>query len=138
MAKAFAIDLSKYDSEFFDAALNRIEAAANVIRDDAKRILKGKLKGDWQEHGPYKGGPIWTERTKGAMVETIRVVRSKNPAVKNILVIAGTYKTWWALQMEYGRGQWRGGARSFMRPALKNTESRVTAVLEGGHGEAKI
>jgi len=135
--KSIDIDLSKYDLEFFAAALDRVEAAANVIRDDAKVKLKAKLKGNWQEHGPYRGGPVWTAREKGAMVETIRTVRSKNPAVKNILLIAGNYKTWWAIQMEYGRGQWRGGARSFMRPALKGTEGRVTVILEGGHGGLK-
>ena len=131
------IDLSKYDSEFFAAALDRVEAVANVIRDDARVKLKAKLKGNWQEHGPYKGGAVWTERTKGAMVETIRVTRSKNPAIKNILLIAGNFKAWWAIQMEYGRGQWRGGARSFMRPAIKSTEGKVTAILEGGRGETK-
>ena len=129
------IDLSKYDSQHYAVAMDRMEAAANVLRDEAKRILKSKLKGNWQEHPPYKGMPIWTERTKGAMVETIRVVRSKNPASKNVLVIAGTFKTWWAVQLEYGRGQWRGGARSFMRPAIKNTQSKITAILEGGSGQ---
>ena len=148
--KSLDIDLSKYDSEFFEVAMNRVEAAACVIRDDAKRILRGKLTGmttihrktslgftldiqiPWKEHGPYKGGAIWTERTKGAMVDTIRVTRSKNKKVKNVLVIAGNFKTWWAMQLEYGRGAWRGGAKSFMRPAMKGAESKIIGILEGG------
>jgi len=130
--KSLDIDLSKYDSEFFEVAMNRVEAAARVIRDDAKRILQSKLKGNWQEHGPYKGGAIWTERTKGAMVDTIRVTRSRNKKVKNVWVMAGNFKTWWARQLEYGRGGWRGGAKSFMRPAMKGAESKIIGILEGG------
>jgi len=126
------IDLSQYDTIFFAEAMDRVEAAAIVIRDEAKRILKGKLKGNWQEHPPYKGGSVWTEREKGAMVETIRAVRSRNEKIKNVYVIAGNYKTWWAVQLEYGRGQWRGGAKPFMRPAMKATETKVHAILEGG------
>jgi hypothetical protein len=112
MAK-FNLDLSKYDSEFLEAALDRVEKAANVIRDDAKPILRAKLKGNWTEHGPYRtgknAGQIWTERYKQEMVKTIRTVRSRDKSKKNVFVMAGNYKTWWALQMEYGHGDWKGG-----------------------------
>ena len=47
-------------------------------------------------------------------------------------MIAGNYKTWWATQLEFGRGQWRGGKKSFMRPAVNKTKGQVTAILEGG------
>ena len=139
--KSHDIDLSRYDQEILSDALDRVEAAAEVLRDKAKSNLRSKLKGTWTEHGPYKtgkyGGKLWTERIKGEMVETIRVVRSKSPRVKNILVIAGTWKTWWATQLEYGRGQWRGGHRAYMRPAIKETESTMKTILESGSGATK-
>lgn len=140
------IDLSKYDSEFHEEAMKRLMGAARVIRDSARVILASKLKGNWQEHGRYKsyinsdgklvpysgGGPSWTIREKGAMVKTIRAVRSNDKSVNNVLVIAGNFNTWWATQLEYGRGAWRGGAKSFMRPALKGANSRIIGILEGG------
>ena len=82
MAKSHVdIDLSKYDTEFFSAAMDRVEMAGKIIRNEARRILSGKLKGNWQEHPPYKGGPIWTEREKGAMVKTIRAVHNEPPGL---------------------------------------------------------
>ncbi len=138
-------DLTRYDREFLRTAMNRVEKAADVIRDDAKRILKSKVTGmttihrksgdkvvPWTEHGPYPGQPDWTERTKGAMVETIRTRRSYNPEVKNVWVMAGKEKTWWAVQLEYGHGQWRGGKKSFLRPAMKGAESKIAGIFEGG------
>ena len=138
MAKEIHFNFEQYDEVITKSCMSRIEKAAEVIRDDAKRILEGKLKGKWKEHGPYKKGASWTAREKGAMVKTIRVVRSRNPQVKNVWVMAGNYNVWWALQMEYGRGGWKGGRKSFMRPAMKGAESRVIAILEGGHGETAI
>jgi hypothetical protein len=134
-------DLQKYDGEFKAAGMKRIEAAAGVIRDDARRILNGKLKGNWKEHGPYshmrKGhklvdfeASIWTERTKAAMVSSIRVTRREGE--ENVWVIAGNFKTWWATQLEFGRGRWKGGAKPFLRPAMLGAESKIHGILEGG------
>ena len=146
-----SIDLSKYDSEFHEEAMRRLVAAAGVVRDDARSILAGQLKGGWKEHGPYKrmyahakqrgglvsyigdgGGSSWTARQKAAMVKTIRVTRSHDKSRKNVYVNAGNYNTWWAIQLEYGRGAWKGGAKPFLRPALKGAESRIIGILEGG------
>ena len=135
MTVKFKLDLSKYDSEFLESAMMRVERAGNVIRDDAKPILRGKLKGNWTEHGPYQTGKNvgqpWTARYKQAMVKTIRTVRSKDKSVKNVWVMAGNKDTWWALQMEYGHGGWKGGPRSFMRPALKGAMAKIVPILEG-------
>jgi hypothetical protein len=131
MAREIELNFKQYDLEIHKASMDRIEAAAAVIRDDARRILKSKLRGN-VTHPPYAGGSPWTARTAGAMVETIRVVRSKDPAVRNVWVMAGTFLTWWAVQLEFGRGQWRGGAKPFLRPAMKGAEGNIKAILEGG------
>jgi len=138
-------NFAQYDKEIINASLDRVEAAAIVIRDKARVILSGKLKGNWKEHGVYKRywrkgnpkgewipytGSSWTAREKGAMVKTIRVVRK--PGKNNVWVMAGNYNTWWAVQLEYGRGAWRGGAKSFIRPALAGSKDEIRVALEGG------
>jgi hypothetical protein len=144
MAVKFTLDMSKYDNEFFDAALDRVESAADVIRDKAKVKLNTILAEQWKEHGPYKtvrndktgkkSGASWTARYHKEMVNTIRTVRSKNPAVKNIWVMSGNYDAWWALQLEYGKGGWKGGAKPFFRPALSESMSDVVDICENGGG----
>jgi hypothetical protein len=150
MAVKFNLDMSKWDTEFFTDALNRVESAADVIRNSAKVKLKmsiasamvmgGKSEAGelWREHGPYKtgknAGASWTARWKGEMVNTIRTVRSKDPSKKNIWVMSGNYDTWWALQLEYGHGGWKGGKKSFFRPAMKESESEIISICENGGG----
>lgn len=131
MAKEIDLNFGQYDPEIYKASMDRIEAAAEVIRDDARQILKGKLRGN-VTRPPYTGGAPWTARTAGAMVETIRVVQSKDPEKKNVWVMAGNFLTWWAVQLEFGRGQWRGGAKPYLRPAMKGAEGKVKSILEGG------
>ena len=147
MAVKFTLDMSKYDNEFFDAALDRVESAADVIRDKARVRLKANIyyaiageksqAGErWKEHGPYATGNTasYTARYHQEMVNTIRTVRSKNPATKNIWVMSGNYDAWWALQLEYGKGGWKGGAKPFFRPALSESMSDVVAICESGGG----
>jgi hypothetical protein len=148
MAVKFNLDMSKWDTEFFHDALDRVESAADVIRDKAKVRLKASIasaKGNpppslagerWKEHGPY--GASWTARYHKEMVNTIRTVRSKNPAVKNIWVMAGAYDSWWALQLEYGRGDWKGGAKPFFRPAMRESMGEVIAICESGGGPRAV
>lgn len=151
-------NFSKYDFEIRQASLDRLEKAAEAIRDKAKALLSAQIKETYKEHGPYRrryvkgsgligymsgessaanivyGGtaPIWTERQHGAMVKTIRVVRSKNPNINNVWVMAGNFKTWWAVQLEYGKGDWRGKKKSFLRPAMTAAAQGIRSALQGG------
>ena len=118
------------------ATMDRLEAAGKIVRDDAKRILAPQLKGNWREHGPYQSGDYagetWTARYKKKMLDTIRVVRKHTDTSRNVWIMAGEYNSWWAIQMEYGRGGWKGGRRSFMRPALKGAAAAMKNVIENG------
>jgi HK97 gp10 family phage protein len=121
---AIEIDLMKYFPEFEKAAMDRIEKAAGVIRDAARRnCTVGTIS------RPAKG-KFWTERSPGAMRDTIRVATKEG--AKNVFLIAGDKKTWWATQMEYGRGGWKGGAKPFIRPAIASTKDEVKSIIEGG------
>ena len=118
------IDLTKYDVVFLKTAMGRVEKAAEAIRDAAKsNCVVGTVT------RPAKGA-YWTERSPGAMKATIRVVRKEGK--NNVRVYAGNKKTWWAVQMEYGRGGWKGGARPFLRPAIASTKGTVKSIIEGG------
>jgi hypothetical protein len=128
-------------AECKNVGMDRIEVAAHIIADDAKRTLQSKVKGPSVKHGVYKKGQykgkIWTERDPGALIKTIRVVRKHGDPTHNIWIMAGNYKTWWALQTEYGRGGWKGGVKSFIRPAMKNSPAAIKRALEGGSGQTK-
>ena len=130
-----------FEKLFINASMDRLEKAADAIRDEAKAILRGKLKGGWQAHGVYKTGKskgqVWTERDPGALVDTIRTVRKRGDPDRNIWIMAGNFKVWWALQTEYGRGGWRGGAKPFMRPAMRKANKQIKAILESGAGQTK-
>jgi hypothetical protein len=58
--------------------------------------------------------------------------------VKNIWVMAGAYDPWWALQMEYGHGGWKGGAKPFFRPAMRESMGEVVAICESGGGPRAV
>jgi hypothetical protein len=147
-------------AEIEKEAIRRLEAAAAVIRDKAKVNLSKLVTGltpmrrkgfdkylvplvPWKEHGPYKtgksSGQSWTARYHDKMVETIRLSpHDVNVKTLSVRIIAGNYNTWWAKQMEYGNGEWRGGAKPFMRPAMRGARSEIQSVLESGAGQSNI
>lgn len=149
-------DLQKYDGEFKKAGMARLHKAAEAIRDEAKKAVKiGKITRVPGRHRFVNADghlvestnpPYWMERNPGAMRETIRVVRRREGEATigdtgqvdwdvkddNVRVYAGNRKTWWAVQMEYGHGAWKGGPNPFMRPAMRQSEGRIRTIIEGG------
>ncbi len=135
MARMINWNTAAFQVECINVGMDRLEEGAKLIRDDAKRILQSKIKGPpVTRHGQKE---VWMERDPGALVATIRVVRKKGDPTRNVRIYAGNYKTWWALQTEYGRGGWKGGAKPFLRPAMAKAPSTIKGVLEGGHGETR-
>ena len=130
-----------FEAECGKIGMDRLEAGAKAVRDDARRILKSKLKGDVNRpvyrKGPYKG-QIYTERRAGEMVNTIRVVRKKGSSEREVRIYMGNFAVWWALQMEYGRGGWKGGARPCLRTAMNNAGNTFKVVFESGAGQTKL
>jgi len=75
------------------------------------------------------------EREIGALRRTIRVTEKTGESGligRDVRVIAGNRKTWYALQVEYGRGGWKGGAHPFLRPAMRGRKAEIQRVIEGG------
>jgi len=134
-------NFQQYDGEFKKAGMARLKKAADAIRDIAKQkckigtisrparksiVYEGKLVPDLKKSG-------WTAREIGAMRNTIRTVESRDPdKADNVRIYAGTEDVFYAVQMEYGRGGWKGGRKSFMRPALAAAEGKVRSIIEGG------
>lgn len=138
--------IEKYIPELRNLALNRMEKAGNVIRDEARAIVNShgttkRTQHRWREHGPYRtgkdAGKDWTARHYFDMEKTVRTVRKNqnygtNWGVNNVRIYAGNREIWYAKQMEYGRGGWRGGRRSFLRPAIRRSAAKVKQVIENG------
>lgn len=129
----------QFDGEIIGASMERLRKCAVVVRDSARskvRVYAGKL------HGPYKtgkyAGKVWTARDTDNLLKTIRVVEKNDgngfamQAYRNVWVMSGNYKTWYAQQVEYGRGGWKGGAHPFLRPALNQNKDRIRSILGGG------
>ena len=124
-------NFEQYDGQIAKASMDRLRKAADIIRDAAKaKCVVGTVTREVKA-----GQKFWMERTPGAMRDTIRTVEKKGAhglVGRDVRVYAGNKKTWWATQMEFGRGGWKGGAKPFMRPALRSTKSEVQAVIENG------
>jgi hypothetical protein len=129
-------NFKQYDELIKNACMDRLRDAAACIQMNA--ILK--CKKSYKNRRPvYKKGPyagqIYTARDMDIMAKTIRVVEKRGlglHAGPNVRVYSGNFKTWWAVQMEYGRGAWKGGAQPFFRPAISGSKAQVKAILENG------
>jgi hypothetical protein len=147
MAHEIKFNFAQYDELIKNACMDRMREAASVIQ--LNMILKVKKSYD-NRRPPYKmrvdkathklvptTEQIYTARDMDIMAKTIRVVEKRGlglHAGPNVRVYAGNFKTWWAQQMEYGNGAWKGGAQPFMRPALAGSKAQVKTVLENGSG----
>lgn len=137
MARMVNWDPTDKIKEIRNAGMDRLESAAGIIQKNAIMKLRSLIKETYREHGAYKkgqyAGKSWTARHYREMIHTIRVVRKRDESSRNIWIMAGNYNTWWALQMEYGRGEWKGAAKSFFRPALNGSVPEIKAALASGN-----
>ena len=137
MAKIINWNTAAFEKECIDVTMDLLMVAATLIVGDAKRILASKGNKGFNrpvyQSGAYPGRS-WTARQAGAMVKTIRAVRKRGDTSRNVWIMAGNYVTWWALQLEYGRGAWKGRAKSFLRPAMANAPKHLQSVLAAGIG----
>ena len=130
MAKMLNWNIQAKIPEIARAGMVVLEECANIMRDDAKAHLRPILQLKWTPHGPPPSGEIWKGREDYAeMINTIRVVKRRDTKSRSIWIMAGNYNTWWALQMEYGRAGWKGGARPFFRKAMRTSAPKIRTLL---------
>lgn len=134
------LNFAQYDNIIAKSCMARMREAAETLQ--LAMILK--CHKSYENRRPvYKSGPYagrkWTARDMDIMAKTIRVVEKNEGQLGlddcNIRVYAGNYKTWWATQMEFGRGEWKGGAHPFMRKSIASTKSKIKVILESGNAE---
>ena len=133
MARLVNFKLEKYDQQFMRAGLDRMERAMGELQMQA--VLK--IVKSYDNRRPvYKtgkdAGKIYTARDYDIMAKTIRVVRRDDK--KDVRLYVGNFKTWWAVQMEYGRGAWKGGPKPFLRPAITASRGKMQMILETASG----
>ena len=136
----------EFAPEILNGCMERIEKAAIVVRDAARAKMTG-FKHTWKEHGPYNlgkyHGQIWTARDYDALKGTIRVTKKwdvggsgsfgfRAAQGMNVFIIAGNYKTWYAIQVENGKAGWRGGPHPFLRPAFRESMAQIKFIVENG------
>jgi len=134
----------EFAPEILSNCMERIEKAAIVVRDAARRkvpVWKGKL------HGPYKKGKYagerWTAREYGGLLKSIRVTKKKESYMDggfgfrvannmNVWIMCGNFLSFYAVQVEFGRGGWKGGAQPFLRPAFNESMAQIKTIIENG------
>jgi len=144
--KIASLKPEEFAPEILSGAMERIEKAAIVVRDAARAKMTG-FKHTWKEHGPYSTGKyhgqIWTARDYNALKETIRVTKKKETGLTggfgykaakdmNVWILAGQFKTWYAVQVEFGRGEWKGKPHPFLRPAFNESMGKIKSIIENG------
>jgi len=119
--------------DFSNVAEERVQAAAEVIKEAVSRNLRGQIgRGKTTGinrpvylTGDYAGQP-WTAREAGTMLKSVRVVEQKKEGAlvwkaQNVRVYCGHYMAWYAQIFEY--------YRPFMRPAMEETLSEVKQIM---------
>jgi HK97 gp10 family phage protein len=114
----------KFDGEFFNASMDRLERAAEVIASKARaRAPIGESRAQ------YKSGKDYTSRESGALKASVRVVRLYDQKARNVRVYAGSRKVYYARFVEFGTVKM--SAKPFLRPALNSSKAEIRSILEG-------
>ena len=114
------------DKEIMGNAMDRLEKAANVVAEKARQKCPV---------GNDREGKGWSIRQSGTLKDSIRVVRLRGDAKRNVRVYAGErnshYLTaYYARFVEYGTVKMK--AKPFLRPALNSSKAEIKNILENG------
>lgn len=104
------------------AAMDRLEKAAEVIAEDARRRVPVGER--------VTGKGKWSNREGGALKKSIRVVRLRDSKARNIRVYAGNKEAYYSRWVEYGTSKMK--ARPFLRPALNSSKAKIQSILRNG------
>jgi hypothetical protein len=114
----------KHDEQIYANAMDRLEAAGNIIAEKARlKCPVGTLSRPVYQTGRYAGA-YWTARDAGALKSTIRVVRKYGDPTHNVWVMAGNKKVYYAQVVEY--------YTPFLRPSLTGSRTDIKRVISQG------
>ena len=127
------------DEVVMTEAMRRITLAANVlaskIESNLQAIISRRGSKDYTRPVYASGkhaGKWWTARDAGELLKSVRVVKKEeiDPKDRNIWVIVGNSKAYWAAIYEYATDPKKGG--KFYRPALASARPIMKSVIENG------
>lgn len=113
------------DKEIMGNAMDRLEKAAQVVANDARRRVPVGVS-----RPGTKGGKDWTAREAGALKKSIRVVRLHGDPKRNVRVYAGNREVFYARFVETGTVKMK--AKPYLRPALNSSKAEIKRILENG------
>jgi hypothetical protein len=113
----------KFDTEFIEAAMDRLVKAAMVVKAKAEvNCPFGSISRPMYKKGPYANRP-WTARDAGQLKKSIRIV-TKAGSGRNVRIYAGNYYAYYAAIVEY--------STPFLRTALNSSKEEIRNILENG------
>ena len=107
MADFVGWDSKKIESAIGLNCMTKLQSVADLIADESRRRCPEK---------------------SGALKASIRTARKRDDKTKDILVIAGNKKAYYARWVEFGKGG-KTGTR-FMTKALRASQSRAKRIVE--------
>ncbi len=120
-----------------DQAQHRLNLAANILKDKVYSNLRSAIAKQFNRP-VYKTGKNtgiwWTARDAGEFLRSVRVVQryeDTQMGIRNIRIIAGNKKAYWATMYEMTMNPARG-AKPFFRPALRSVRNKMSSILENG------
>jgi len=122
------------DNVVMAEAMRRIEAAGNVLAEKIRSNLRSQIKNPNYSRPPYKkgryAGKWWTARDAGELLKSVRVVKKFDSIHRNIWIVVGNSKAYYAAIYEYATDPQRG--KKFYRPALASARPTMKSVIENG------
>lgn len=120
-----------------EIVMNRLERIGDVLAYQVKSTLRTQIKNPNYSRPPYKSGKYagrwWTARDAGALLDSVRVVKRKQDIKRghrNVWVIAGNSKAYYAPIYEYSKNPARG--KKYFRPSISRAMPRMKAILSKG------
>lgn len=125
------------DEVVMDEAMRRLRYAGNVLATKVRDNLRAAIKNPNYSRPPYKTGKYagkwWTARDAGELLKSVRVTEKEGDnkiGHRNLWVMCGNSKAYWAAMYEYSQTPTRG--KKFFRPAIASARNRMKSILENG------
>jgi len=115
-----------------ESAINKAttrEARIKTKKGYVSRTVKRYRSRPMYESGDY-AGKWWTARDAGELLKSIRVVKKFDSIHRNIWIVVGNSKAYYAAIFEYATDPKRG--HKFYRPALASARPTMKSVIENG------
>ena len=113
--------------------MNRMNLAADLLKNKIKSnlsvIIQHRVSRPVYKTGK-NAGKWWTARDAGELLHSVRTVQSPDPTQRNIWVMAGSKKAYYAVMFERAATPARG--KAYFRPAIASSRAKMLSIMEKG------